>query len=140
MKVEIMQLKGLTLVAKGETGHWLVMDSPKEEFGGNKGATSPMELLLMATGGCTAMDVISILNKMRVPFKRLEVVVEGKQEEEFPKAFKEIEIIYRIYGKGIPEEKVQRAIELSQEKYCGVSATVKGKAEINYRYEIIDEE
>ncbi|MEM5831588.1 MAG: OsmC family protein, partial [Candidatus Aenigmatarchaeota archaeon] len=108
MKVEVMQLKGLTLIGRTESNHWVIMDSPYKEFGGENSAPSPMELLLMAVGGCTAMDVISILNKMRVDFKRVEVVVEGERHEDHPKYFEGIDILYKIYGKNIKHEQVQR--------------------------------
>lgn len=139
MKVEVMQLKGLTLIGRTESNHWVIMDSPYKEFGGENSAPSPMELLLMAVGGCTAMDVISILKKMRVDFKRVEVVVEGERHKDHPKYFEGIDILYKIYGKNIKHEQVQRAIDLSRDKYCSVIHTVNGVAKINYSYEIIEE-
>ena len=136
MKIEVKMANGLTLLAKGESGHWTVLDG-SEEFGGHEAATKPMELLLISLAGCTAMDVISLLNKMRVNFKDLRVKVEAKQKEEHPKVFTSINLEYIIYGNDLKNEKIEIAINKSQEKYCPVTAMLKENVPIKYSYKVI---
>lgn len=123
------------MVGKGESGHWLVMDGP-EEFGGYEGATKPMELLLISLAGCTGMDVISLLNKMKVELKNLEISVEADRKEEHPKVFTDINLHYTIYGDNVNEEKVIKAIKKSQEKYCSISTMLREASSITYSYSI----
>lgn len=137
MEVKVKQVEGLALIAKGETNHWVAMDSPGEEFGGQKGASSPVELLLMAVGGCTLMDVISILTRMKVSFDKVEAKVSGDRNEDHPKSVKKIHIHYIIYGKDVPKDKVERAIALSQDKYCSVKATISQAVTFIHDYEIV---
>ncbi|RKZ20285.1 OsmC family peroxiredoxin [bacterium] len=102
----------------------------------SKEGISPMEMLLLSLGGCTGMDVISILQKMKEPVEEMEIEVEGKREEEHPRVFTEINLKFIVYGKVNPE-KLKRAIELSQERYCSVSIMLKrGGVEVNWEYEI----
>jgi putative redox protein len=136
MKVEVKMADGLTLLAKGESKHWIVLDG-SEEFGGHEAATKPMELLLISLAGCTAMDVISLLNKMRVNFKDLRVKVEAKQKDEHPKVFTSIDLEYIIYGNDLKGEKIEKAINKSQEKYCPVTAMLKENVPIKYSYKVI---
>jgi putative redox protein len=91
---------------------------------------------LLGLCGCTGMDVVSILKKKRVEFDDFEVAVEAEKSAELPNYFTRIELVYRIWGANVPEPALERAIELSMDKYCTVSNTLKGKAEITYRYEI----
>lgn len=135
-QVYLRQLKDNTFVAKGESGHWVIMDT-KKEAGGNEGGATPKELLLMALAGCTSMDVINILKKKRVPISDYECFVEGKETENHPKIFNEIHIEYRFYGGEIREEDVKQAIELSKNKYCGISAQLAYSAKITYSFNII---
>ena len=139
MKVEVKLADGLTLIGKGESGHWIVMDSTKE-FGGNEAATKPIELLLISLAGCTAMDVISLLNKMRVEFQDLRVNVEAERKDEHPKVFTSIKLEYIVYGDDIDEEKLKKAIDKSQEKYCPISAMLKKSVPISYTYQVLPKE
>lgn len=136
MKIEVKMADGLTLLAKGESDHWIVIDGSKE-FGGHEAASKPMELLLISLAGCTAMDVISLLNKMRVNFKDLRVRVEAKQKDEHPKVFTSINLEYIIYGNDLKNEKIEMAINKSQEKYCPVTAMLKENVPIKYSYKVI---
>ncbi|MFW6218548.1 MAG: OsmC family protein [Bacteroidota bacterium] len=95
------------------------------EFGGKHKGPKPKPLMLVALGGCTGMDVVSILRKMRVDFESLNIIVEGDQTEEQPKRYTSMHIIYEIKGKNLPKDNVEKAVNLSQEKYCGVSAVYK---------------
>ena len=119
---------------KGRAGESpeIVMDS---HDGG--GGPTPMEMVLMGAAGCTGMDVISILAKKRQPVERFELTVDGDQAEDFPKRYTAIRIKYTFYGKGIKPEAVERAIDLSQSKYCSVSASLS--ANIDVEYEIREE-
>ncbi|WP_297476995.1 OsmC family protein [Thermococcus sp.] len=102
-----------------------------------EGGISPMKLLLLSVAGCTAYDVVMILKKMREPIEGLEVRISGERREEHPKIYEKVHLHYVIRGK-VKEEKVRRAIELSQDKYCSASAHVKlSGAELTYSYEII---
>jgi putative redox protein len=118
-------------------GHKMVLDASREFGGSNKGPR-PKSLMLVALAGCTGMDVVSILNKMKIGFDDLKVVVEGNITDEHPKHFDHMHIKYIVKGKDIPEEKVKTAINLSQDKYCGVSFSLKKAMEITW--ELIIEE
>jgi putative redox protein len=97
-----------------------------------------MELVLVALGGCTGMDVVSILGKMKVKFTDFKISITAEEKEEYPKIFKKIHIKYLIYG-DVPEDKVKKAIELSQTRYCSVSGILRKSAEVTYEYEILRE-
>jgi len=133
--VEVQHVKGITFVGKGESNHWVVMDG-SAEFGGAEAGTRPMELVLIAFGGCTGMDVASTLEKMRVYYKDFKIIINGERTEKYPKIFTKIHMKYSIRG-DVPEEKLKRAIELSQTKYCSVSEILRKSAEITYEYEIL---
>ncbi|MCB0576072.1 MAG: OsmC family protein [Saprospiraceae bacterium] len=111
-------------------GHIVRIDA-KPELGDNTGP-GPKALLLTAVTGCTGMDVASLLPKMRVPFDRLVVEAEAEVTEEHPKVYKWIKLTFRIGGADIREDKVRHAIELSQEKYCGVTAMLKAHCPITW--------
>jgi putative redox protein len=97
---------------------------------------SPMELILVGLAGCTAADVIDILRKKRQPVTGLEVRVHGERQEEHPRVYRQIEIVFVVTGHGVDPEAVRRAIELSEGKYCSVSAMLRGTAQIVCRYEL----
>lgn len=126
----------MTFDATTTTGHHLVVDVPAPS--GNDHGPKPIELLLTALAGCTAMDVISILKKKHEPVLGLEVVVEGKRASEYPMVYTDIEVLYRVTGDVKPES-IARAIELSETKYCGAAAMLGKSAHITTRYEIIHE-
>lgn len=109
----------------GLDGHQFTIDAD-EAFGGRNLGPRPKGLLLAALGGCTAMDVVSILQKMRLDLTGLKVVVDGTVAEDHPKRFTGIVVRYEVTGKALPVDRVKRAVELSEEKYCGISATLKG--------------
>jgi len=118
-------------------GFEVPIDADKSAGGEGRGP-KPKGLMLTALAGCTAMDVISILRKMKIEPKAFSVETEADLTEDHPKVFKAIRIVYRLKGKGIEREKVRKAVELSQEKYCGVSAMLKMAAPIEF--EIVIEE
>lgn len=125
---------GMQFVATSASGHAVVMDTT-EDVGGHDTGPRPMEMVLIALGGCTGMDVVSILRKMQVKFTRFEMQIDGERAPEHPKYFTKIKVLYRIWG-DVPEEKLKKAIDLSLEKYCSVSNSLKPKAEVSYEYQI----
>lgn len=118
-------------------GHKIVLDAESHVGGGDRGVP-PKILMLVALGGCTAMDVISILKKMRVDVVNLNVKVEGDLTDEFPKHFYKIHVIYEFTGKDLPMDKLQKAVSLSEERYCGVSAVYKKVIEMTSEIKVID--
>ena len=118
-------------------GHKIVIDA-KEESGGEDKGPRPKPLMLAALGGCTSMDVISILKKMRVELTSLNVIVEGELSEEHPKRFTKMHVIYEVEGDNIPMDKIQKAVKLSEEKYCGVSVVYRQAMEITSEIRIKD--
>ncbi|MDF1574014.1 MAG: OsmC family protein [Bacteroidales bacterium] len=110
-------------------GHKVMIDA-KVEVGGQDKGPRPKPLMLAALGGCTAMDVISILAKMRVELKSLNVIVEGDLTDEHPKHFHKMHVIYEIEGDNLPMDKIEKAVRLSEEKYCGVSVVYRKVMEI----------
>lgn len=127
----------MQFVAVANSGHAVVMDGPLSVGGNNSGA-SPMELLLMGTGGCSGMDVISVLQKKKQHVTSLEIHVVGEKADEHPKKYTAITIEFVITGKNISEEAVKRSVQLSMDKYCSVKATLEGTAQITYSYKIIE--
>ncbi len=121
----------------GETasGHLLVLDAAPEAGGANAGPR-PMELLLLALGGCTAMDVIAILRKMRQPVESFEVNVEGDRAPDHPKVFTALRLYYRLRGEGLEPAKVEKAIRLSADRYCSVGNMLDKAARIEYAFEV----
>jgi putative redox protein len=119
-------------VAKGPSGHALVLDSDRRS---NTGC-GPMELLLLALGACTATDVVIILEKMRQKLVSLEVLCSGERAADPPQVWTKLELVYRLRGK-LDEQAVKRAIDLSGEKYCSVSAMLQKTAKLESRYELL---
>ena len=110
-------------------GHKLVVDAASSVGGEDKGYR-PKPLMLVALAGCTGMDVVSILKKMRVEVEEFNVSVEADMTEEHPKQYNKMKIIYSFKGKDLPREKIEKAVNLSEEKYCGVSAVYKKAMDI----------
>ncbi len=127
--------RGLQFVGNSGSGHAIVVDAPRDD-GGSASGPSNTELLLIAFGGCTGMDVALILGKMRVEFDDFEIALEGEVPAEYPKTMTRIHLTYRIWGDDIPEDSLKRAIELSREKYCTLWNTLNGKADVAYEYRI----
>ena len=103
-------------------------------------AATPMELLLIALGSCTGVDVISILKKNRQRVTDYRIEVSGVRREEFPRSYTRLSVKHIVRGRGLSEPAVARAIELSDQKYCSVAATLRGSAEIVTSYEIVEED
>lgn len=116
-------------------GHKIIIDADKKVGGGNKGPR-PKPLMLAALGGCTAMDVVSILRKMRVNFVAVNVKIDGELTEEHPRHFYKMHVTYEFTGKDLPLEKLEKAVNLSQDRYCGVSYSYAKAMEITHEIKI----
>jgi len=117
-------------------GHKLTLDASPEAGGENKGPR-PKILMLTALAGCTGMDVISILKKMKIEPVEFNVRVDGTVTEEHPKQYESMHIVYEFKGENLPEDKLKKAIELSQDKYCGVSALYKKAIGLSYEIKML---
>lgn len=137
LKAKVKWVEGLQFVGQSGTNHAIVMDG-SPEYGGQNSGMRPMELLLVALGGCSGMDIVSILIKKKQDVRGVEINVTGKQAEDYPKRFIEIQVEFIIKGKSISEEAVKRAIELSMEKYCSVKATLEHSAKVTHSYKIVE--
>ncbi|HLW97111.1 MAG TPA: OsmC family protein [Candidatus Acidoferrales bacterium] len=122
---------GDQFIAVGPSGHAVPIDSDRQ----SNTAPGPMELLLLALGSCTATDVVDILKKKRQKLDSLEVEVSGERAKEPPTIWVKLEIVYRLKGH-LDEKAVKDAIQLSEDKYCSVAATLRKTAPITFRYEI----
>ena len=131
----IKQVSGISLAGKTDSNHWIVMDGP-EELGGSDAGIRPKELVLLALGGCTASDVISILRKKRVQLDGLEIHVTAEQAEEHPQVFTRIHLEFVFRGDQIRSQDVERAIELSETKYCPVNAMLRPSVALTHSYRI----
>lgn len=139
MEAKVTFSQGLQFVGQADSGHALVMDGPVR-VGGSDSAPRPSELLLLALAGCTGMDVISILRKKRQQVSGMEITVSGEQKADHPARFEKLAVTYVIRGEGIDPEAVRRAIQLSEEKYCRVGATLREGVEITSGFEILHPE
>ena len=118
-------------------GHKVVVDA-KEEFGGEDKGPRPKALMMLALAGCTGMDVVSILKKMRVELDDFNVRIESELSEEHPKYYTKMHIVYEFKGNNLEMEKLTKAIELSQERYCGVSASYRKAMDLTYEIKILN--
>ena len=137
MKARIKWLENATFVAESGSGHALVMDGPPD-FGGRNLGVRPMEMVLMGMGGCTAFDVMMILQKARQDVRDCVVELSAERAETEPKVFTRIHVHFVISGKDLKESRVQKAVELSAEKYCSASIMLgNAGVEITHDYAII---
>ncbi len=120
---------------KGDS-NFVGYDSKGNTVSLGRNAIAPMEMLLISLAGCTAIDVVEILTKMRKNVKELNVLVSGERNEDYPRYWKKVKIEYIIKGSGLSNDDVEKAIKLSMNVYCSVAATISGKAEISYSYKL----
>lgn len=118
-------------------GHKLIVDAPVEGGGSDLGSR-PKKLMLTALAGCTGIDVVMILKKMKVVPEAFNVIVEGELTEEYPMYYNKMKIIYQFKGKDLPMDKLEKAIQLSETKYCGVSAVYKHAVEMKSEIRIVE--
>jgi putative redox protein len=138
MKARVQWLDGRAFVGESGSGHAVVMDGAPESGGRNIGVR-PMEMLLLGLGGCTAFDVVMILERMREKVTGLDIALEGERAAEDPKVFTHVKIIYKVTGRNLKPANVERAVNLSAEKYCSASIMFGKTAKIEHAFEIIEE-
>ena len=137
MNISVKWIDGMLMVGKSDSGHAIVMDGPPEIGGENLGVR-PMEMLLLGMTGCTVIDVISTLKKMREDVVDCQTQVSADRSEEYPKVFTDIHVHFVFRGKQLNPLKVDKAIKLSAEKYCSASIMIGKTAIITHDYEIIE--
>ncbi|MEN8215175.1 MAG: OsmC family protein [Pseudomonadota bacterium] len=138
MKARIKWVENACLIGEADSGHGVVIDGAPEIGGRNLGVR-PMEMMLMGLGGCSAMDVLSILKKARQNVTDCVIEVDGQRRDDHPKIFTKIHVHFIIKGCDLKDNHVKRAVNLSAEKYCSVSAMLGAMAKITHDYEIVDE-
>jgi putative redox protein len=138
VEAKVKLVEDMRFSGTASSGHTLIMDAD-EESGGHNAGFRPMELLLVGFGGCSGMDVISILRKKKQLVTGLELNVKGEKSDSPPKIYKNVHIEYVVKGKGVQKEAVERAISLSLEKYCSVGATLAKAGTITHSYRIVEE-
>ncbi len=132
--IDLKWLENMTFESE-VNGHKIKVDAG-EESGGNNAGARPKPLMLVALAGCTGMDVISILKKMRVNIDDLTISVEANMREEHPKYYDTMKVIYHFKGTDLPMDKLQRAVQLSEEQYCGVSALYKLAIPVSFEIKV----
>lgn len=135
-KINVKWTDGMSFEADID-GYKISIDSDPE-FGGKSKGPKPKPFMMVALAGCTGMDLVSLMNKMRVKYDSLNIIVEGDITEEHPKHFTKMKVIYEISGKEVDLKKVEKAVTMSKDKYCGVSYSYKKAMEIEYEIKILD--
>jgi putative redox protein len=138
MKARVKWVEGMSFLAEAGSGHAVVLDGAPE-YGGRNIGIRPMEMLLMGLAGCTAFDVVYILRRGRERVTDCVVEVDADRASEDPKVFTEIRVLYRVSGRGLSRQKVERAVSLSKEKYCSASIMLGATAAITATIEVADE-
>lgn len=136
MSTRVKWVENRTFLGRSESGHSVVM-SAKDEEGVSQGP-SPMEMLILGMGGCTAYDVVSILEKMRENVTDCEVLIDAVRADDHPKVYTKIHAHFVVTGTNLSEEKVKKAVELSADKYCSASITLGKMAEITHDFEVVE--
>ena len=138
MKASARWVDGRMFIGEAGSGHAVIMDGAPEAGGRNAGFR-PMEMLLMGLAGCSAFDVVHILEKSRAPITGCTVAVDAERADSDPKVFTKIALTFRVTGRNLAADKVERAVKLSAEKYCSASIMLGKTAEITHAIELIDE-
>ena len=135
MKTRVKWLDNMSFVGESGSGHSIVMDGPPE-FGGRNLGVRPMEMLLLGLGGCASFDVVSMLKKSKQDLVDCEVEITAERADEEPKVFTKIHLHFVISGNDLSDKRVERAIELSAEKYCSASIMLGKTAVVTHDYEL----
>jgi putative redox protein len=136
MKARVKWVQDVTFIGESGSGHSVVMDGAPDAGGRNIGFR-PMEMLLLGLGGCSAFDVLLILKRGREAITDCVVEIEAQRAETDPKVFTAIEMVYKVSGKNLDANKVERAVNLSAEKYCSATKILSATAKITHRVELI---
>ena len=134
---KITWVDGALLVAEGGSGHTITMDGAPD-IGGRNLASRPMEVLLMGMGGCTAIDVVSMLKKQRQDIEGVEVSLVAERAEDHPKVYTSVKLVYTVRGRKLNKALVERAVSLSDEKYCSATAMVKKSAAVTHAIVLVE--
>ena len=137
MKASVTWTGGMSFEGKADSGHAVVMDA-SPDFGGENKGSRPMELLLIGMGGCTSIDVMSMLNKSRQDVTDCVAEISAERAESIPKVFTRIHVHFKVTGRGLDPKRVAHAIELSAQKYCSASIMLGKTAEITHDFELIE--
>jgi putative redox protein len=137
MNISVNWIDGMLMVGKSHSGHSITMDGPPE-IGGNNLGVRPMEMLLLGVAGCTMIDVVSTLKKMRQDLTNCETKLSAERADEHPKVFTDIHIQFIVKGQDLDPKKVEKAITLSAEKYCSASIMLGKTASITHDFEIVE--
>ncbi|HIF47167.1 OsmC family protein [Candidatus Thioglobus sp.] len=135
MKTTVKWIDGMMMVGESASGHAIVMDGP-EEMGGNNLGVRPMEMLLLGMGGCTTVDVVSTLKKMRENVSNCRVEISAERADEHPKVFTSIHMHFVIEGENLNEKKIAKAVSLSADKYCSASIMLGKTATVTHDFSI----
>ena len=137
MNLSVNWVDGMLMVGKSHSGHSITMDGPTEIGGENLGVR-PMEMLLLGVAGCTMIDVVTTLQKMRQDLSHCEIKISAERANEHPKVFTDIHIHFIVKGKDLDSKKVDKAISLSAEKYCSASIMLGKTANITHDFEVTE--
>ena len=138
MRARVKWLDHMSFVGESGSGHSLVLDGSPEHGGRNLGVR-PMEMVLVGLGGCTAFDVVLMLQKSRQDVTSLEVALEAERAEDVPQVFTRVAVHFRVGGRGLSAKHVERAVNLSADKYCSVTKMLESTAEIACTWEIVED-
>lgn len=134
MDARVKWLDNNTFIGRSGSGHAVVFDGNKE----NSTAPSPMEMVLMAAGACSSVDVVSILQKSRQQVHNCEVVLSAERADSIPKVFTKLHLHFEVSGSDLNEKQVERAVKLSADKYCSVSIMLSGSVEVSHSFSVFE--
>lgn len=134
---KVSWVDGALFVAEGGSGHTITMDGAAD-IGGRNLASRPMEVMLMGMGGCTAIDVVSMLKKQRQDIEGVEVSLSGERASEHPMVYTEVKVVYTVRGRKLNRALVERAVSLSDEKYCSATAMFKKTAKVTHEVVLVE--
>ncbi len=137
MKARVKWVENTMMVGEADSGHAVIMDGPEEHGGRNLGAR-PMEMILLGLGGCTQFDVVHILRKGRHQVNMCEVELQAGRADTDPKVFTKIHVHFKVAGPGLKQKTVQRAVELSAEKFCSASIMLGASVDITHGFELVE--
>jgi len=139
MKARVKWVEDVCFMGETESGHAVIMDASPEVGGRNLGMR-PMEMLLVGMGGCSSIDVVTILKKSRQPITDCVAEITAERADEIPKVFRKIHVHFVVTGKGLNPVQVERAVNLSAEKYCSASIMLGKAAQMSHDFEIVESE
>ncbi len=138
MKATLKQIQGTSFAATANSNHWTVIDtSPKDD--GLGAASGPMEMVLMALGSCSAIDIWLILKKMRAKVSDFQINIDAERSDEHPRVFTKVHLEYLFKGEDFKKKDIERAIQLSLDKYCSVAGMIGKTAQIETSYKILED-